>query len=355
MPGLMAPLPRHVLMTADAVGGVWTYALDLARGLAGADVTVTLAMLGPSPGDEARREALAVPDLDLVETTLPLDWLAATPGEVLESGREIARLAQTGDVDLVHLNSPALAAGGAFDRPVVGICHSCVATWWDALRGGTTLPEDFGWRTDLLGRGYRACDLLLAPTAAFAEATADRYAVPVPRAVPNGRDLAGEPGESCAPFVFTAGRLWDEAKGFATLDAAAAALPAPVLAAGPTRAPHGGEISAGHATPLGSLANHEVLAYLTDRPIFASLARYEPFGLAVLEAARAGCPLVLSNIATFRELWDGAALFVPPDDAPVLASVLTGLLDDEAGRRRWGDAARARSALYTGERMVEGV
>ena len=40
-------LPRRVLMTADAVGGVWHYALELARGLSGSDIEVVLAVLGP--------------------------------------------------------------------------------------------------------------------------------------------------------------------------------------------------------------------------------------------------------------------------------------------------------------------
>ena len=44
--------PRRVLMTADAVGGVWTYALDLAQGLNEADIAVRLAVLGPAPSPD---------------------------------------------------------------------------------------------------------------------------------------------------------------------------------------------------------------------------------------------------------------------------------------------------------------
>ena len=58
------------------------------------------------------------------------------------------------------------------------------------------------------------------------------------------------------------------------------------------------------------LAEHYDTAILPTRPIFVSVSRYEPFGLAVLEAAHAGCALVLSDIPTFRELWQGAASFV---------------------------------------------
>ena len=45
----MRPPPTRLLMTADAVGGVWTYALDLAAGLAPFGVETTLAVLGPAP------------------------------------------------------------------------------------------------------------------------------------------------------------------------------------------------------------------------------------------------------------------------------------------------------------------
>ena len=70
-------------MTADTVGGVWTYALDLAHSLAGAGVTVSLAVLGPEPAPDQRRAAEAVPGLDLIETGLALDWMADEPGEKL--------------------------------------------------------------------------------------------------------------------------------------------------------------------------------------------------------------------------------------------------------------------------------
>src|SRR5690242_5747891 len=39
----------RVLMTTDAVGGVWTYGLTLARALAARGVRVALAAVGPAP------------------------------------------------------------------------------------------------------------------------------------------------------------------------------------------------------------------------------------------------------------------------------------------------------------------
>ena len=63
-----ARAPLHLLMTADAVGGVWTYALDLARACAARGVGTTLAVLGPSPDARAAAAARAIPRLELVDT-----------------------------------------------------------------------------------------------------------------------------------------------------------------------------------------------------------------------------------------------------------------------------------------------
>ncbi len=83
-----------------------------------------------------------------------------------------------------------------------------------------------------------------------------------------------------------------------------------------------------------------------EAAIFAHPARYEPFGLAVLEAAMAGCALVLGDIPTLRELWDGAAVFVAPGRPDRLGEALAALAADEAGCRALGEArAAARTAL----------
>jgi len=79
----------RVLMTADAVGGVWQYALDLAGGLRAHGVETTLAVLGPVPSADQQRRAEAS-GVKLVQTGLPLDWTAETPEAVLHAGRVIA-------------------------------------------------------------------------------------------------------------------------------------------------------------------------------------------------------------------------------------------------------------------------
>ena len=84
-------------------------------------------------------------------------------------------------------------------------------------------------------------------------------------------------------------------------------------------------------------------------------ARYEPFGLSVLEAAHAGCALVLSDIPTHREMWGGAAIFVQPRGDAAFASAIHDLFADADERQQLGQLARARAQLYTPERMARGM
>jgi glycosyltransferase involved in cell wall biosynthesis len=162
-------------------------------------------------------------------------------------------------------------------------------------------------------------------------------------------------GASSEPFVFTAGRLWDEGKNFAAIDRAAANLSVPVIAAGPLQGPNGARIEACNVRALGRVSDMEIAQHLGAQPVFVSVARYEPFGLAVLEAAQAGCPLILSDIPTFRELWGGAALFVQPEDEEALGSAIESLVQDPEARADLGRAARKRADAYTVEAMSAGV
>jgi glycosyltransferase involved in cell wall biosynthesis len=346
--------PARILMTADAVGGVWQYALDLAGALAPLGFKTVLAVLGPPPGDRQRAAARAVAGLRLIETGLPRDWLAADEAEVGGAAAAIARLAEQEAADIVHLNQPALA-GVRSSRPVVTVVHSCVATWWSAAGAGP-LPADFAWQTALVRAGLSRADAIVCPSRAFAERLRDGYRLAaLPRVVYNGRRA---PAANAAPpecFVLTAGRLWDEGKGAAMLDCAAARLDVRFEAAGATVSPAGDRITLDHLQSLGHLDDEALAGRLALRPVFASAARYEPFGLAVLEAAQAGCALVLADIPTFRELWEGVATFVDPLDDRGFASAISALIGDMPLRLARGELARRRAARFTPEATAAGM
>ena len=86
--------------------------------------------------------------------------------------------------------------------------------------------------------------------------------------------------------------------------------------------------------------------------IYAAPARYEPFGLGILEAAASGCALVLGDIPSLRENWDGAALFVPPNDVGAWRTTLSCLIACDSRREALGTAARRRALDFTRERMA---
>ena len=159
-----------------------------------------------------------------------------------------------------------------------------------------------------------------------------------------------------AAIVFTSGRLWDDGKNVRLLDAAAARTPVPLYAAGPLTGPNGaaiGDLQGLRA--LGTLTPVQIQDWLARASIYASSALYEPFGLGVLEAAQAGCALVLSDIPTFRELWQDAAVFVDPRRPEAFAAAFDRLTEDQAELHRFGGLARARAAAFTVEKMARGV
>ena len=347
MPEGLGPLPLRLLMTTDAVGGVWRYSVDLADGLAAFGIETVLAVLGPPADAAQRREAEAVQGLRLVSTGLPLDWTAKVPAELDRASERLASLAALVGAGSIHLHAPALVGAVRWPAPVVVVAHSCVATWWRAVRGGA-MPADFAWRTAATQAGLMAADAVIAPTAAHGRAVEAVYG-PMPVQVVHNGSRARRAEAQRRLAVLTAGRLWDEGKAIAWLDRAVAGLGAPVLAAGPIRGPDGPTASYDHVQLLGNLGPDALARNYAGATVFASMARYEPFGLAVLEAAQAGMALVLSDIPTFRELWDGAAIFVAGEDA-----LSTALQQALAKPEPWAARGQLRAGQYTIERMAAG-
>jgi glycosyltransferase involved in cell wall biosynthesis len=342
----IASHPRRILMTLDAVGGVWRYAMDLGAGLRAAGVQIVFVGFGPHPGAAQAQEAESIGRLIWLDA--PLDWttdeeraLDAVPGL-------IAGLAYSHDVDLVHLNLPSQACGLHLAVPVVVVSHSCVVTWFHAVRNAP-LPDDWKWQQRRNRAGFDAAAVVLAPSGSHAEMLRTCYG-PIDRLETVYNAVHGDqPSATRRDYVFAAARWWDEGKNGAVLDQAARDTAWPVVMAGPTRSPGGQELALQHADSKGEIGNPEVRRLMAQAEIVVSPSLYEPFGLAALEAARAGTALVLADIPTYRELWDGAALFADPKDPAALADAINELAGDRILRRQLGQAARRRSELFTRE------
>jgi glycosyltransferase involved in cell wall biosynthesis len=341
-----------VLLVTDAVGGVWVYSVELARALKPLGVDPSLVVMGPSPDAGQREEAAGI---EIIDTGLPLDWLETSPGDLHHAGDTIARIASRERADIVQTSSAALLANTSFEQPCIAVQHSCVASWWTAVRG-TPLPHHFAWRRDLVEAGLNRASAIIAPSTAFAAETARIYDLQTPvLTVYNGRWINVPLGIPRGEFVFTAGRLWDEGKNVATLDRAAGKIAVPFQAAGPVQGPNGAVAVLENIDPLGPLGASRIAGLLAARPVFASAALYEPFGLSVLEAAQAGCALVLSDIPTHRELWGSSAIFVPALDDSAFAQTIQKLFDDPQERRRRGELARSAARGFTPDKMARGM
>jgi glycosyltransferase involved in cell wall biosynthesis len=305
-------------------------------------------VLGPEPDSDQRRQIAALDGVEVVAGGLPLDWLADGPAPCRTAAQTVSEIVARESCDLVHLNSPLLAAEVQYPVPVVTVAHGCISTWWEAARSGPLDPA-FVWHRSLSARGLRNSNVVIAPTRAYADTLRRCYGLTRPiEAVHNGRTMPA-PAAPCAPhdFAFTAGRLWDDVKNARVLDAIAEHLTFPFHAAGAAVGPHGERFEPSHLHLLGQISEAEMAKWLARRPVFVSAAVFEPFGLAVLEAAQAGCPLVLSDIATFRELWDGAAIFVAPNDVDGFVAAVAECVTDQHLRLAWGERARARARSYT--------
>ncbi|WP_293422662.1 glycosyltransferase family 4 protein [Phenylobacterium sp.] len=345
--------PQTVLMTADTVGGVWRYAIDLAAGLAPHGVRVVLATMGRALSDDQWTEAKAVPGLIVEESTFKLEWMPDSAEDVVSAGYWLMALERRYRPDLVHLNGYAHGAL-MWSAPVLMVAHSCVASWWRAVKGEDPPASD--WHGYLTGvrRGLAAADMVVAPTAAYlAEVEAIYGRLSGTRVILNGRDRAGlGPAIRKRPLVLAAGRVWDEAKNLRLLGTVAPVLGYPIHVAGESRGPDGSDVALEGVEVLGRLDAAQMAEAMGRAAVFTSPALYEPFGLAVLEAALSGCALVLSDIPTFRELWEGCALFADPRDPAAWSTTLDRVLRDDHLRIRLAEAARVRAARLTAEAMA---
>lgn len=337
---------HHVLMTADAVGGVWTYALDLARELAAYRIRVTLATMGPLPTPGQLARADLIPGLVVVTSQFQLEWMPSPWDDVAAAGAWLLDLERQLAPDLIHLNGYVHAAL-PFRAPTLVVGHSCVSSWAEAIPEVIEQSALTTYQTHVRN-GVRAADHVAAPSAAMLTALQRHYG-PLSRVsvIHNGRCGQAFTTATKEPFVFTAGRLWDRAKNVEAIAAVAADLPWPVFVAGDP-----GASLPQHVHALGPLTETEIAHWLARAAIFALPARYEPFGLLPLEAALSGCALVLGDIPSLREVWGDAADYVQADDRASLRDTLTRLMEPSRLATR-AAAARERAAHYPASRMGE--
>jgi glycosyltransferase involved in cell wall biosynthesis len=290
--------------------------------------------------------------LDVRESAFRLEWMDDPWEDVARAGDWLLLLEDEVRPDVVHLNGYAHGAL-PWRAPALVVAHSCVLSWWRAVKKESAPPKYDRYRHEVR-KGLDAAKLVVAPTAAMLRALIYEHG-PVSRAcvIFNARlpELFRPAGKE--PLVFTAARLWDEAKNAAVLDSAAEGLAWPVYAAGDTRHPDGSARAPAALRPLGALPQDVVAEWLGRASIYALPARYEPFGLSALEAALSSCALLLGDIPSLREVWGETALYLPPEDSAAWREGLRHLIARPDIRSRLGEASRRRARRYSPEIMAK--
>jgi len=346
----MASLP-HVMMTADTVGGVFTYSLELSAALARLGARVTLCTMGeplsPAQWDLCER----VPGLHVFEGRYRLEWMDDPWDDVGRAAEWLLDIERRTRPDVIHVNGYAHGAA-AFSAPTLVVAPSCVLSWWRAVLGNEAPATYDRYRAEVR-KGLSAARAVVAPTRAMLAAVTEHYG-PVARGtvIENAVDPAPYRLGLKEPFALAVGRLWDQAKNVAALGAVAPKLPFPIYVAGSDMHPDGARRPIPALRTLGVLARQVIAGWLSRAAIYALPARYEPFGLSVLEAALSGCALVLGDIPSLREVWGDAALYVAPDDHEALRWALGALMKQPEERAAFGTRARARAERHAPERMA---
>ncbi len=121
---------------------------------------------------------------------------------------------------------------------------------------------------------------------------------------------------------------------------------------GMVRKVHGLELD-GLVTLAGR--REDVPSILAAADVALLITRCETFGIAALEGLAAGRCVIASDLPPLRELFEHGreGLKVPPGDADALAEALVRVLDDDALRRRLGEAGRRRARQFDQSRMAE--
>lgn len=350
----------RILVTADTLGGVWTYARELVTGLARRGVQVTLVSFGEIPSAAQTCWLDALPQVDFRPTAFKLEWMRDSEADMEASSQYLRQVIEETQPDLLHFSQFYYGALEC-DVPRIVVAHSDVLSWWSAVH--KHLPAESAWLRwyrEIVSRGLACATAVVAPSRWMLEQVEHHYGKPEKGVVVyNGRTpTLFNPHVSREDTIISVGRLWDSGKNAGLL--LRDEMPATVHIVGADRHPEfqGSAFVAEEVRSnvhLDPQQDEKQLAQLFSRAaIYAATSRYEPFGLAPVEAALSRCAIVASDIPSFRELWGPAAIFFRSDDAASLRSTLEHLVRDSGLRQRYANLAYNHArAKFSAARMID--
>ena len=90
-----------------------------------------------------------------------------------------------------------------------------------------------------------------------------------------------------------------------------------------------------------------------DASVLVYNSRYEGFGMPVLEAMSAGCPVIASASSSLPEVCGEAALLVQPGNKQQLATAIQKVLSDKIFVQHLIDAGKSRASAFTWQKCAE--
>ena len=349
----------HVLITSDTVGGVWTYTQELVTGLSKHGHQVTLVSFGKLPFPHQTGWMKTLSGVDYRPTEYRLEWMEVAESDIAESRRYLELLIDEVRPDLLHLSQYCY---GTLDThiPKIVVAHSDIVSWWVAVHGRE--PDDTPWmrayrRT--VTDGLRGAEIVIAPSQWMLDQVTRYYGEPrAAQVIYNGRTPESfDPHQAKQDVVLSVGRVWDPAKNVVLLLRQGQEFRVRIV--GWEREPgredrlRNVQVPA-NAELLGPRSQEELRTIYANAGIYAATSRYEPFGLAPLEAALSRCALVLNDNPVFRELWEGAGTFFEKNNSEDAARVIAKLRKDSALRENCATRAyEIACQKFSASRMVE--
>src|SRR5579862_573723 len=351
----------RVLITADTVGGIWTYARELVTGLVRRGVEVTLVSFGHIPEPRQLVWVEGLRNVDFRPTAFRLEWMQDSVEDIEASNEYLLNVIRETSPDVLHLNQFCYGALDV-DLPKIVVAHSDVVSWWVGVHGTEPPSTDWiNWYRDLVQRGLDGATTVIAPSR-WMLSQVERYYGPQrqTRVIYNGR-TAGlfNPHSDKEDLVLTVGRLWDPAKQVSLLAKCDCGWPAVI--AGETQHPDQAYraetkrmVCEGMVELKGRQSFDQLQSLFARAAIYAATSRYEPFGLALVEAALSRCAIVANDIPPFRELWGETACYFRTGDVNDLHDAIVVLRNDRNLWRQRAELAYQRARRhFTADRMVD--
>lgn len=341
-----------VLMTVDTVGGVWTYCMELCQSLQNYNVEFHLVTMGGKMSEWQREEVNCLKNVEVYDTNYALEWMQNAWLDIEECSEWLLKLEADIQPHIIHLN--CFAYGSLpFKAPVIIVGHSDVYSWYLSVKNDDPPGEwrQYYWK---IKDGLDMSDMVISPSETMLKALKKIYRFRTEtKCIYNGRDHRNYYHSEKLPVVFSMGRIWDEAKNTRLLVEAAPLIDCRIRIAGDNEFEQNAfNLLHENVEYTGKLNTQDVAKELSSASVYILPAKYEPFGLSVLEAAFSHCALVLGDIESLHELWDDNALYIDTNDKDGLAEAVNYLLSNENIRQHYAEKAFTHAQKYSSELLA---